>query len=382
MCNQKIRAGLFGLTILLTSAASIAEPGVTRDEIVIGRSSSITGLAALMQVSYTQGYDAAQNQINQRGGIYGRQLKTIVMDDGFDPKKTLANAKKMIDSDGVFALFSLNGTGSVAAVQPLLEKEKVPLFGAITGAESLRSKEDFSRYIFHVRAGYADEMEAIVRHVYMLEQANLVVIYQNIPFGKALLAHVEASLAKRGMKPLGVFMVESDGKGSDQAVAQAMKLKPNSIILATAGTASVATMKSIQQSGQYAQLYGSSLVGVAGLQKAFGSQVDGLVVTQVMPSPFDKTNQLSKDYQAAMRAIGVNDFNYESFEAYTNMRFFAEALKRAGKKLTRQGLIDSIEQNREISVGEFVARYSPASHDGSNYVDITMVTNKPVKFIR
>jgi ABC-type branched-subunit amino acid transport system substrate-binding protein len=184
------------------------------------------------------------------------------------------------------------------------------------------------------------------------------------------------------LKPLGVFMVESDGKGSDQAVAQAMKLKPNSIILATAGTASVATMKSIQQSGQHAQLYGSSLVGVAGLQKAFGSQVDGLVVTQVMPSPFDKTNQLSKDYQEAMRAIGVNDFNYESFEAYTNMRFFVEALKRAGKNLTRQGLIDSIEHNREIAVGEFAARYSPASHDGSNYVDITMVTNKPVKFIR
>ncbi|HEY8099988.1 MAG TPA: ABC transporter substrate-binding protein [Burkholderiaceae bacterium] len=382
MHHQKMKATLIGLAMLAISNAAIAESGVNQNEIVIGRSSSITGMAALMQVSYTQGYEAAQNQINKRGGINGRYLKTIVMDDAFDPKKTLSNAKKLIDSDGVFALFSLNGTGSVAAVQPLIEEKKVPLFGAITGAESLRSKEDFSRYIFHVRAGYADEMEAIVRHVHMLGQANLVVIYQNIPFGKALLNHVEQSLAKRGMKPMGAFMVESDGKGSDLAVAQAMKLKPDSIIIATAGAASVATMKSIQQSGQHAQLYGSSLIGVAGLQKALGAQVDGLVVTQVMPSPFDKTNQLSKDYQEAMRGIGVNDFNYESFEAYTNMRFFAEALKRAGKNLTRQGLIDSIETNREISVGEFSAKYGRANHDGSNYVDITMVTNKPVKFIR
>lgn len=382
MCNQKIRVCLLMLATLLLSNVAIAEPGVSQNEIVIGRSSSITGVLAALQVSYTQGYDAAQAQVNKRGGIHGRQLKTVVMDDGFDARKSLSNAEKLIDSDGVFALFSLNGTGSVTAVQPLLEQKKVPLFGAITGAQSLRSQEDFSRYIFHVRAGYADEMEAIVRHVHMLEQAKLVVIYQDIPFGRALLSHVEHSMAKRGLKPLAAFMVGNDGKGADLAAEQIAKLKPNSIVLATAGAASVATMKSLLQSGQRAQLYGSSLVGVAGLQKTFGSQVDGLVVTQVMPSPFDKSNQLSKDYQDAMRAIGVTDFNYESFEAYTNMRFFAEALKRAGKNLTRQGLIDSIESSREISVGEFSARYGPDNHDGSKFVDITMVTNKPVKFIR
>jgi ABC-type branched-subunit amino acid transport system substrate-binding protein len=376
-----LRSGMALLMFFISGLAS-AEPGVSQNEIVIGRSSSITGPIATMQVSYTQGYDAALNQINKQGGINGRQLKTIVLDDGFDAKKTVANARELIDSDSVFALFSLNGTANVMAVQPLLEQKKVPLFGAITGAQSLRSEHDFSRYIFHVRAGYADEMEAIVRHVHMLGTADLVVIYQNISFGKELLSGVDKSLAKRGLKPLGAFAVENDGKGADAAVAQALKLKPSSIILATAGAASVATMKAIQKGGLHAQLYGSSLIGVTGLQKALGAEVNGLVVTQVMPSPFDRSNPLSNAYQAAMRGIGATDFNYESFEAYTNMRFLAEALKRAGKNLTRQGLIDSIEHHQEISVGDFSAKYNPANHDGSNFVDITMVTNKPVKFIR
>jgi ABC-type branched-subunit amino acid transport system substrate-binding protein len=334
-------------------------------------------------VDYEHGYSAALKQTNKNGGIHGRKIKMIVMDDAFDAKRTVANSLKMIDQDGVFALFSLNGTGQLTAMMPVIKQKKVPLFGAITGAQSLRSTENFNRYLFHVRAGYAEEMDTIVQHLYTLQQSKIIVIYQNIPFGKTLLAHVEASLAKRhAPKLMGAFPVESTGAGAEAAVNEALKLRPDDIIVATAGTASVVTIKAIKDHHLNSQIYGSSLLGVANIKKNLGAEADGIVVTQVMPSPFDKINELSRQYQEAMRDIGFNDFDYGSFEAYVNFRFFMMALQDAGRNLTREGLIKSIENHGEIKLGGFIAKYSPTSHDGSDYVDLTMVTSKPIKFIR
>jgi ABC-type branched-subunit amino acid transport system substrate-binding protein len=377
-------AALFScLALLSTASSALAEPGVTDSTILIGRTSAISGPAGPQQVSYEQGYAAALKQVNKSGGVHGRQIKMIVMDDAFDAKRTVANSLKMIDKDGVFALFSLNGTGQLTAMMPVIKEKKVPLFGAITGAQSLRSAENFNRYLFHVRAGYAEEMDTIVQHLYTLQQSKIIVIYQNIPFGKALLAHIEASLAKRGApKLMGAFPVESSGAGADAAAKEALKLRPDNIIVATAGTASVETIKAIKATGLNSQIYGSSLLGVANLKKSLGEKVNGIVVTQVTPTPFDKINELSRQYQAAMHDIGVKDLDYGSFEAYINFRFFMEALKDAGRNLTREGLIKSIENHRDINVGGFIAKYGPNNHDGSSYVDLTMVTSKPIKFIR
>ena len=382
--QRTIFKAVFSAAALLSIVpCSFAETGVTDTTILIGRTSAISGPAGPQQVSYEQGYAAALKQTNKNGGIHGRQIKMIVMDDVFDPKKTVANSLKMIDEDGVFALFSLNGTGQLTAMLPVIKEKKVPLFGAITGAQSLRSAENFNRYLFHVRAGYADEMDTIVQHLYTLQQTKIIVIYQNIPFGKALLAHVEDSLKKRGApKLMGAFPVESSGAGADVAVKEALKLNPDNIIVATAGTASVETVKAIKASSLKSQIYGSSLLGVASLKKALGDKVNGIVVTQVTPTPFDKINELSKEYQAAMHDTGVDELDYGSFEAYINFRFFMEALKGAGQSLTREGLIKSIENRREIKIGGFIAKYSPTNHDGASYVDLTMVTSKPIKFIR
>lgn len=371
-------------TVLLSIApCALAEPGVTDSTILIGRTSAISGPQGPQQVAYEQGYAAGLKQINKNGGVNGRQIKMIVMDDAFDAKRTVANSLKMIDEDGVFALFSLNGTGQLTAMMPVIKEKKVPLFGAITGAQSLRSAEDFNRYLFHVRAGYAEEMDTIVQHLYTLQQTKIIVIYQNIPFGKALLAHVEDSLKKRNApKLMGAFPVESSGAGADAAVKEALKLNPDNIIVATAGTASVVTVKAIKASGLRSQIYGSSLLGVASIKKALGEGVNGIVVTQVTPTPFDKVNELSKQYQAAMHDIGATELDYGSFEAYINFRYFTEALKAAGPNLTREGLIKSIENHKEIKIGGFIAKYSPTNHDGASYVDLTMVTSKPIKFIR
>ncbi|HEY8101081.1 MAG TPA: ABC transporter substrate-binding protein [Burkholderiaceae bacterium] len=378
-----IKAMFTGAVLLSMAPCALAEPGVSDTTILIGRTSAISGPAGPQQVSYEQGYAAALKQINKNGGVHGRQIKMIVMDDAFDAKRTVANSLKMIDEDGVFALFSLNGTGQLTTMMPVIKEKKVPLFGAITGAQSLRSAENFNRYLFHVRAGYAEEMDTIIQHLYTLQQSKIIVIYQNIPFGKALLAHIEASLSKRGApKLMGAFPVESSGVGADAAVKEALKLNPDNIIVATAGTASVVTVKAIKSSSLKSQIYGSSLLGVASLKKALGDEVNGIVVTQVTTTPFDKGNELSKQYQTAMHDIGVNDFDYGSFEAYINFRFFMEALKGAGHNLTREGLIKSIESRGEIKLGGFIAKYSPTNHDGSSYVDLTMVTSKPVKFIR
>ena len=142
---------------LLGTGLARAETGVTAQTVLIGQSVSLTGPLAEIGNDFSEGFKAYIDEVNRRGGVFGRRLKLVLMDDGYVPQRSLANTEKLIGEDKVFALVGNLGTANVTGVLPLLEQHRVPLFAPFTGADSLRRTPN--RYLFTVMASYGSETE-------------------------------------------------------------------------------------------------------------------------------------------------------------------------------------------------------------------------------
>ena len=146
---------LTGLFATVNPATAMGAPGVTGNTILLGESAAFSGPAAKLGEAMREGATAYFNEINQQGGVYGRQIKLVSLDDGYEPDRAVANTKALIDDKKVFALFGYVGTPTSYAVKPLVDAARIPFFAPFTGAQGLRVPVD--RYIFNIRAGYFDE---------------------------------------------------------------------------------------------------------------------------------------------------------------------------------------------------------------------------------
>ena len=367
---------VFGLVVSFTLAlgsaqATTSEIGVTDTEILLGQSLGLTGPLAELTLDISNGTRAYVNEINTRGGIHGRRLKVITMDDGYQAPNTVKNVEQMIKQDKVFAIFNVTGTPNSEAILPLVTQSGVPFFSPFTGADSLRNPP--MPNVFNVRASYRDETEKLVQHLQTVGIQRIGVVYQASSFGKDGLAGVEAAMAQRGMKPQAVASVQSNASDTDAAVTVVSERNPGAIILITAGRPTFEFIKSYNKSHRGVQFYTLSVMGASANIKALGKDGVGVVVASVVPFPWSQAHPLVKEYQSAMQKIGLSDYSFVSFESYINARVLGAAIERAGKNLTRSGLVTAAENMRQVSLGGFYVGYSKASRQASKHVELTII---------
>jgi len=180
-------------------------PGVSDSEILIGSSLAIGGHAGYLGTQTLHGALAYLNYINEKGGIHGRRIKVISYDDGYDPPRCLANTRKLIIQDKVFALFCYVGTPTTVKIIPVVEEAKIPLLGMFTGANALR--DPFKRYIINVRVSYYQETGAVVKHfVEDLDLKKIAVFYQYDAYGFDGLKGTELALKEYNLTPVATGM--------------------------------------------------------------------------------------------------------------------------------------------------------------------------------
>lgn len=367
---------VFGLVVSFTLAlgsaqATTSEIGVTDTEILLGQSLGLTGPLAELTLDISNGTRAYVNEVNTSGGIHGRRLKVITMDDGYQAPNTVKNVEQMIKQDKVFAIFNVTGTPNSEAILPLVTQSGVPFFSPFTGADSLRNPP--MPNVFNVRASYRDETEKLVQHLQTVGIQRIGVVYQASSFGKDGLAGVEAAMAQRGMKPQAVASVQSNASDTDAAVTAVSERNPGAIILITAGRPTFEFIKSYNKSHRGVQFYTLSVMGASANIKALGKDGVGVVVASVVPFPWSQAHPLVKEYQSAMQKIGLSDYSFVSFESYINARVLGAAIERAGKNLTRSGLVTAAENMRQVSLGGFYVGYSKASRQASKHVELTII---------
>lgn len=358
----------------LTAPLHAAETGVSDQEIVLGQSLGITGPLAQMAPDIANGAKAYLDAVNAKGGVYGRKIRTVVLDDGYDPAATQKTVRQLLDEDKVFALYSLTGTANVVGVLPLLAKEvsPVPLIAPFTGAEAVRTPQ--MPNVFHIRASYADELEKLVQHLSTVGVQRIGVLWMNNGMGKDGMAGIEKAMQKRALKPYATASIQPDGSDAEKAVATLHERRPEVIIMITAGTPTVSFIKAYNKVRPGMRFYTLSVMGTQSALRALGADGVGVVVTSVVPFPWSNSNPLAREYQDTMRKAGFDNLSFLGFESYINAKVLVEGLKRAGKDLTRARFIAALEGMKSFNLGGFVVGFGKDSHQGSRFVELTIVS--------
>jgi branched-chain amino acid transport system substrate-binding protein len=355
--------------------ASLGLPVLAQAErkIVLGQSAAFSGPASALGEQFKKGAKLMFDAANARGGVNGRVIELLSLDDGYEPDRCAANTAKFI-KDGVFALFGYIGTPTSLAALPLTTAAKLPFFGPFTGAEALRTP--FNHYAFHVRASYFDETGEIVKQLTSVGIRRIGVFYQNDSYGKAGLEGVTRAMKPLGLEPAGMGTVERNTVEVNEAVKTILAQKPDAIVQISAYKSCAAFIKAARKAGFTGGFYNVSFVGTQALAGELGADARGVIVSQVMPYPFAANTVVAGEYLAVGKASGEAKFepNYSSFEGYVAAKTLLEGLRRAGGNPTQETLIAGLESLREYNLGGFYVDFNPQKHTGSRFVDLTILT--------
>lgn len=342
--------------------------------IVLGQSAAFTGPAAQLGVQFNQGAKLFFDQLNAQGGVGKRMVEIRTMDDGYEPDRCAENTRKLI-ADEVFALFGYIGTPTSLAALPLFTTEKVPFFGPFTGAEALR--QPFNRLIFHVRASYYDETALIVRQLTNLGLKKIAVFYQNDAYGKAGLDGVTRALAELKLAPVATATVERNSTDVKAAVDKLVPATPDAVVQIAAYAGSAAFVRAARKAGFGGTFYNVSFVGTQALADELGKDGAGVVVSQVVPSPYQPSRQITREFLEAIKKGGDKvQPNYSSMEGYLAARVFTEGLRQAqaSGKITRESFITGTESIGNQVISGFPVSFSATSHAASKFVEMSMLT--------
>jgi ABC-type branched-subunit amino acid transport system substrate-binding protein len=372
---SRLAAAHVALALLATGAAW-AQVG---DELLCGMSAPFSGAAKEIGYQLKTGIEVAFAAQNDAGGVHGRKLRLIAMDDGYEPSRTLPAMKELVERRKVFAIVGNVGTATAGVAVPYANDKGVVFFGAFTGASLLRNNPP-DRFVFNYRASEAEETAAIVRHlvdVRRISAGAIAVFAQEDAFGDSGFDGVARAMRHYGRDPGKVLRVGYKRNTAD--VDEAVKtLKKH--LRALKAVVMVATYKpaarfieKMKDAGADLIFTNVSFVGSNDLGEELsqlGPQyAEGVVVTQVVPDPGSRATAIMKYREQLKRYAPGEKAGFVSLEGWIAGRLFAEGLQRAGKNLTTDGLIDALEGIKGLDLGIGVPlSFGPSEHQASHKV--------------
>ncbi len=369
------------LAALLTSAvavpfASAQEPGVTDNSILIGSCSALDGPAHFLGRQTVLGASAYLHKINDEGGVFGRKIELQAFDDSYDPDRAPACFKRMT-KEGVFALGFFVGTPTAKVYVPLAQEEKIPVVGLFTGAQMLY--EPLKHEIINVRASYYDETRVEVDKLWEANIHKIGVIYQDDPFGKAVLDGVKLALQKHSASPAGLGTFARNSVDIVAGLKEVMAAHPQAVVIAGPYAPAAAVVKQAHMDGWKPQFLTVSFVGTEEFIREAGPDAEGTIITQVMP-PYDRFDYPTvAEYRKCLAKYSPGEApTFVSLEGFVDAMVLVEGLKRAGKDLTRERFISAIESIHDMNAGlgpKLILNYSASDHKGFDNVYPTMVKN-------
>jgi len=322
--------------------AKADEIGVSEDTILFGQAAALDGPSSALGQRMRQGILAAFTEINAKGGVHGRKLQLISRDDGYDPDRSVAQTLRLIEDDKVFALIGAVGTPTAMATIPITSARNVPFIGPFSGAEFLRDLELAN--VVNIRASYAAEAEAWIKHLTEDRHFTRIgIFYQDDSFGRDGLSGVKRALARRGLELAAEGTFERNTRAVASAWRTIKRVEPEAIVMVGTYGPCAEFIKLAHRSGANPTFVNISFVGAVALARELGPEGEGVVVSQVVPFPWDRSLKLVADYQAAQTAFDpALTPNFVALEGYIAGRLAAAALEQAGPQPTRAGLLRAI----------------------------------------
>ena len=349
-----------------------AEDGVSKDSILFGQVAALNGPAQALGQGMREGILAAFEEANRVGGVNGRKLELKSIDDSYEPEKTIEAMNKAIKEDKVFALVGAVGTPTSRAGQPIATAAKVPFIGPFTGAEFLRNP--FNRYVVNIRASYFQETEAWVEHLTNdLGVTRIAILYQDDAFGLSGLAGVKKAMEKRNLSLVAEGTFKRNTIAIKSALLEIMKSQPQAVVTVGPYKPIATFIKLARQLKVDATFVAISFVGSDSLAQELGSEGAGVVVSQVVPFPGDKSLPVVASYHSALAAVNEKSKpGFVSLEGYLAGRLVVEAIRRIPGEPTRDAFLDAIERE-PFDLGGMKLTFSATQNQGSNQVYFTVL---------
>ncbi|HZP76475.1 MAG TPA: ABC transporter substrate-binding protein [Pseudolabrys sp.] len=354
------------------AAPAQAEPGVGKDVITFGQIAALEGPAQALGRGMRDGILAAFSEANRAGGVNGRKLELKSVDDGYEPENMIEAINKMV-SDGVtFALVGAVGTPTAKAGQPIATAAKLPFIGPFTGAEFLRTP--YNRYVVNVRASYFQETEAWIEHLTNdLGLRKIAILYQDDTFGMAGVEGVKRALDKRHLPLTASGSFKRNTVAVKTALLDIMKARPEAVVTVAPYKPVAEFVKLARQVKLDATFVAISFVGSEALAAELADRGTGVVVSQVVPLPWDTSLPVVAAYQAALKAASPDSKpGFVSLEGYLVGRLVVDALKRIPGEPTREALLDAVSGGT-FDFGGVKLRFAKDSNQGSNDVYFTVL---------
>jgi branched-chain amino acid transport system substrate-binding protein len=344
------------------------------NRIVLGQSAAFTGPAAQLGIQFHAGAKLWFDRVNDKGGVFGRRIELKALDDGYEPARCAANTRRFIE-EGVFALFGYTGTSTCMAALPAVKASQIPFIAPCTGAMALR--EPYIKNVFLLRASYNDETALIAKQLINVGMSDVAVFYQNDAYGQAGLAGIRLALNQLNLRPVAIATAEPNTVDVDAAVKALLAAKPDAVVQISAYKSSAAFIRAARRAGFGGTFHNVSFVGTQALADELGKDGAGVMVSQVVPSPYSSKKPIAREFVESIKdAETPVQANFSSMEGYLAAKLFTEAMRRAGNEsvIKRADLIRGFETMGNLSLGGFTAQISSTNHAASSFVELSMLT--------
>ena len=365
---------MMAATIGCLAASASAYEGVTDGSVTFAQVAALEGPAAALGTGMRAGILAAFEEANRAGGINGRQVRLDSWDDGYEPDRSVKHLRNVISEDAHIGLIGPVGTPTTKATQPIASKAHLPFIGPFTGAGFLRDASHGN--IFNVRATYAAETEAWVRYLVDVKgMKNIAILYQDDGFGRVGLKGVTAALEKRGMTLGAEGTYTRNTLAVKSALLKLRKAKPEAVVMVGAYKPIAEFIRLSRKLKFEPTFVNISFVGSKALADELGDDGQGVIISQVVPFPWDVSMPIVAEYQAAMKAVNPAAApDFVSLEGYIVGRLALKALNDAGADLSRSSFLKALNAIKTVDFGGAVLAFGPGDNQGMDDVFLTRIT--------
>ena len=375
--------------------------GVTDTEILMGMSAAFSGPAQQLGTRMKLGIETGFEAINERGGIGGRKLKLVALDDGYEGNRALANMSELLEQRQVFGVMGNVGTPTAQQTVPYAVKNRTLFFGAFTGSNLLR-KDPPDRYVFNYRASYQDETAKMIHYlleVKRIDPRSIVVFAQHDAYGDAGYDGAVKMLRKSGHGDVDLLRVNYERNTVEVEAAVRSLLRYHDVTVTVRGSsgpevrrrhpvkavimvstykAAVRFIQRVREAGVEPLFLNVSFVGsndlAEGLKDLGPSYADGVIVTQVVPHYESGATGVIRYREDLKRYHPDQHPDFISLEGYVASQLLAEGLRRAGRDLDAEKLVDALESIKDYDLGiGTVMSFGLSEHQASHKVWGTVI---------
>jgi branched-chain amino acid transport system substrate-binding protein len=341
-----------------------------RPPIKLGQSAPITGALAKVGLSFRDAARAVFNEVNSQGGVGGRSIELITLDDEDRPERTDVNVKLLASEHQVVALFGFIGAGSHRAGARAANAEGLPYIAAVSGAKELRAGT--SPWIYNMRASHSDEIDSVVRHIHQIGIRRVSLVFEYNSEGWEVRDALIASLKQQGDNVASLSSIDHEGSDFSLlgALSSVLAGQPQAILLGADFIASARFVAAARKAGFTGSFYTLSTVGGTALIEKLGPLAEGLSVTQVVPFPWTSSSRVGRDFQAFCVRNKIEP-SFASMEAFLASNLVVTALRRA-REPTPSGLAVALENLPIQDFGGYQGSFYSKSRRSPGQVDLTV----------